>query len=548
MVLPIIIQIPIDISGQLYSNSISTQPLLDYIEVLNHDTQVQQWNIDHIDLLVQVATYKINMDKGIDHLFTQYVTLQKQSILQKVNIHIRNTLSTIFSHFTLPELSKQHKHVSVPFISVQTGGLNHILDNNIMFSLLVSSFLCYIFKENTPLVLSRKVLDRPHIDQSGGDCPLPMGNLVNDPIPRLPSMRMEYHTKYMFRRSNISIDEKDLDRGRDVSRRSVLLITVVSNRFQCYVKVSNNPKFMEDYLFESEIYDYFRSLRYSDSDDLYQIARHVINFHGSNIVKKSIGWLPINIELNNGDDVKCKIDLKNIRYLTSQPSFIYMCTEYDPRFSIFRYVIDSRDTPKIFKGYYTIVEILGKLNYVCTFYHGDLHSSNIMINENCSRCKFFDFDCSGLYGEKDYSNLDVISAFSRDIGTYDRLKTVHEENCEWSRNFYFFFDCYRLLTSILIDLPLDISYIEKHPRRFQKTITNQLISFTPLQIIKELCKEPEWSEFVKSDPRSMSFSHFYTYLYDKQLQTSKDKQEIDIYNHYFNDLKKVSSIFSVLFS
>ena len=84
MSIPKIIQIPIDNSGQLYLNSIPSQPLLDYIKVLNHDTTVQQWNIDNIDLLVKVATSNINTNMGIDHLFTKDVTTVKNSILLKL--------------------------------------------------------------------------------------------------------------------------------------------------------------------------------------------------------------------------------------------------------------------------------------------------------------------------------------------------------------------------------------------------------------------------------------------------------------------------------
>jgi hypothetical protein len=321
-----------------------------------------------------------------------------------------------------------------------------------------------------------------------------------------------------------------------------MLITVVSNRFQCFVKLSNNPYYIDDYTFESNIYDYFRSVRYSeDADYDRSISENVINFHGSSLVKKSGNWLPINIELNDGDDVKCKIDLRYTRYIDKRNQFIYLCTEYDPEFSIFQNVINSSSVSRIFNGYYTIVEVLGRLNNTFRFYHGDLHSGNIMVNSDCTRCKFFDFDMSGLYGEEEFANNDVITSFSRDTPSYNRLIKLHLSNCEWSRNFYFFMDSYRLLISILFRFIPDIVFIREHPDYFNKIITNNIISFKPIEIIEEIYKFPEWIHFMETDPESINFNNFAIYLHNSGKYD-------DVYNKYYHDIKKIELIFNTLFT
>ena len=69
--------------------------------------------------------------------------------------------------------------------------------------------------------------------------------------------------------------------------------------------------------------------------------------------------------------------------------------------------------------------MLSALNREFTFFHGDLHIGNVLINTDRTRCKFFDFDFSGCLGRRKLENTKLLLAHCRDQPLYDRLYKLY---------------------------------------------------------------------------------------------------------------------------
>ena len=99
--------------------------------------------------------------------------------------------------------------------------------------------------------------------------------------------------------------------------------------------------------------------------------------------------------------------LKNIKlyiesigkHLLKQYTFFYMiirdASGLEPPLKIYKELIRINKIT----AYKNILDILGKLNYHCGFYHGDLKNDNVFSNPDGTEIKFFDFDFGGIINQ-----------------------------------------------------------------------------------------------------------------------------------------------------
>ena len=126
----------------------------------------------------------------------------------------------------------------------------------------MSGLLCYVFRDETLEVLSRRVyyIFSVEPDYQGGASEryVPPGpRQSRNPTRR----RMNWHMRLL----QINGMDNDDRTGGKIPRRIVLLVTLVSKFFQCFVKISNNQNYNMDYVTEVEVNDYFRSVRLDPS-------------------------------------------------------------------------------------------------------------------------------------------------------------------------------------------------------------------------------------------------------------------------------------------
>lgn len=544
MTVPTEISFPMLHGGNLIYRGISPQCLLDFITLLNHDGDLQQWLIEsQVDILA-ISIYNIRVydqpksldDTGLDTpdryplvdvfqpLDEATIRELRESLHSGIREHIESTIPTQkpitpeFSHIT-PDTHH----------SIQVMGGSRM--SSPFLNILVSAFLYYIFRDHTATVIVRRVYritESLDFQLAGASSSIPPG-----PAPsRLPTRK-----RMNWRRTALQINTVDNDTDR-IPRRIVFLVTLVSKFFQCFVKASNNLDYTNDYILEAEVYDYFRSVRQDpDSTEAQrQASNWVTEFHGSGLARRSGTTLPINLELGGGRTKQkaCKISLEGLRYTPLPNLFFYLATGFDIDYVAFGDVIRARHFTAIHKGFTTIVTTLGQLNREFRFFHGDLHPDNMLIHTDQTRCKCFDFDFSGCLGRPELENMKVLRIHSPNHRVYLEFAPLYTENSDKFAGFLSFYDTLRLWIGIVLTMNIPHELLPG----LDITIQNVYLEYNTTDILDEIKKLPEYQAYIPSadDTTPITIHNFMRWL--RSNQPSRD-----IYNRYFCNLARVWNMY-----
>jgi serine/threonine protein kinase len=161
---------------------------------------------------------------------------------------------------------------------------------------------------------------------------------------------------------------------------------------------------------------------------------------------------------------------------------------------------DNNDT-RSYEAFKKTMKAVQELNTKVGFFHGDLHTDNVLIRENGEDIKLFDFDFSALLGKQIISNNLLLYNL-----TWKPCAYVVNEDCtlfieenhvvkvqpkidktEFNiNNFMFIFDYFRLLFSILKKRIIsDKTFSDKTDREFEKRSKKILVWYTNLDKKKE---------------------------------------------------------------
>lgn len=525
------ITIPIYQTGNLIYQGIPLTSVEDFITLLNDNPQVQHWLVQHRDLVIQTSQRNVTVryqtnykTQPITCLFSPELGRFSQVIVSKLASKIRHYLSSFTAAtFTSPT---QIDPTPQPQLGLAYGGSD--IPNLMMVQLITACFLVFLLKTKLTTVLSQVVFPRSTTKVGGGEIP---------PAPALS--RLPDRTRANWRRRALQINWVDNDNLEidSIPRRIVLLVTMVSNFFQFYLKVSNNHSYTTSYVMEAEIYDYFRSIRLDPSTPLStrQLAQSVTEFHGSNVATRSRQTLPVNIELStNRRRAKAyKVSLAGLTYSSQPKVFFYLATGHDVDYVTLDNKLPTDSNRQLTECYRTIISTLTQLNETFRFFHGDLHLQNILIHTDRSRCKFFDFDFSSCMGRPELSNTKLFE-YKGVIGK-DRFLKLYRDNDDWLVGFLCFYDAYRLFISINLNNPhgMDTLYGLDTP------IRNRFIDCNTNQIVAEIQKLPDWIAFLRNvrelgESNSMeNFCKWYRYF----------KFGRDVFNRFFCELSQVEVIY-----
>lgn len=299
-------------------------------------------------------------------------------------------------------------------------------------------------------------------------------------------MNYDIEIESFFRRTGVRLPLVNINRltVQDLSldeRRSVYRVLDGGNATLFVMKISGNTEYIQDYEHESRIYERFNQIKAdSRSGDRVQ---YVVDYYGGGYTvatSPSVNNLQVNIQYTvNGVTRQTDITMANdnnlITHFATNNRFYYLLTHFDNNFRSWHDVYDDVILTNINIAnwiqttYQTITISLGEYNSRYGFYHGDLHTGNILVNEAGDECRFFDFDFSGfLCGYKNSPAIPSPKFATYTEGYYrsapsdqlDSIKIYWDnfannilKNCNQdSKNFMFLFDSLRLYVFILIDV------------------------------------------------------------------------------------------------
>jgi serine/threonine protein kinase len=161
---------------------------------------------------------------------------------------------------------------------------------------------------------------------------------------------------------------------------------------------------------------------------------------------------------------------------------------------------DNNDT-RSYEAFKKTMKAVQELNTKVGFFHGDLHTDNVLIRENGEDIKLFDFDFSALLGKQIISNNLLFYNLTWKPCAYvvneDCTLFIEENNVvkvqpkidktEFNiNNFMFIFDYFRLLFSILKKRIIsDKTFSDKTDLEFEKRSKKILVWYTNLDKKKE---------------------------------------------------------------
>jgi serine/threonine protein kinase len=158
---------------------------------------------------------------------------------------------------------------------------------------------------------------------------------------------------------------------------------------------------------------------------------------------------------------------------------------------------DNNDT-RSYEAFKKTMKAVQELNTKVGFFHGDLHTDNVLIRENGEDIKLFDFDFSALLGKQIISNNLLFYNLTWKPCAYvneDCTLFIEENNVvkvqpkidktEFNiNNFMFIFDYFRLLFSILKKRRISDKIISDYPE-FENISRKILVWYTNLDKKKE---------------------------------------------------------------
>lgn len=197
----------------------------------------------------------------------------------------------------------------------------------------------------------------------------------------------------------------------------------------------------------------------------------VVKYIGSGVVKNNT----INI---NGTDITLdgykqdNPEIKDMQYLVLENTDRLGFVDFK------EYIDQNRSTQtNIFKVFNEIMRVIKKYNNEFGFFHGDLHTSNVKVKEDNGngniKVKLFDFDFAGIlnptpvissnimaYKLTDSNNQEIfqrssINSVSTNTESQSCEKVAMNKEYEYTKNFMYVFDYYRLLFSTLLELQIE---------------------------------------------------------------------------------------------
>jgi hypothetical protein len=225
---------------------------------------------------------------------------------------------------------------------------------------------------------------------------------------------------------------------------------------------------------------------------------------------------------------------------------------------------DNNDT-RSYEAFKKTMKAVQELNTKVGFFHGDLHTDNVLIRENGEDIKLFDFDFSALLGDnKIISNNLLLYNLTWKPCTYvvnEECTLFIEENnvvkvqpkidkTDFNINeFMFIFDYFRLLFSILKKRRISYEIISDYPE-FENISRNIILWYTNL----DKTKDNDWNchfkgnvflpiyNFIRSDKEHIKktneeLNKQYKEFQQKILQGKFVKTESDMSSFFDNEIK-----------
>lgn len=244
-----------------------------------------------------------------------------------------------------------------------------------------------------------------------------------------------FYIYYLVRKDRekiIYLDNNDKRRG----------IIRIDNKI---VKISNNTNYTGGYEIESYIY------RYLGND------KNIVKCYNSKWCYAYKFRDNYFLKLNTQSE-KLWVSISNDN---QNKKFFYMVLSFDPMYIPLCDLIDLYKTRlgrreiirSAIKG---ILKVIYKLNTKHGFYHGDLHTGNVLINKTTQDIKLYDFDFSGIL-----NNVYNTSFVDYNEGSSEAKRLINlflTKRGKRAQKFMFFADVYKLIASLIF---YDLRYLGK---------------------------------------------------------------------------------------
>jgi hypothetical protein len=216
-----------------------------------------------------------------------------------------------------------------------------------------------------------------------------------------------------------------------------------------------------------------------------------------------------------------------------------------------------------YKAFKKTMIAVQELNTKVGFFHGDLHTDNVLIRENGEDIKLFDFDFSALLGKQIISNNLLLynltwkpcAHVNEDCTLFIEENNVVKvqpkiDKTDFNINeFMFIFDYFRLLFSILKKRRISYEIISDYPE-FENISRNIILWYTNL----DKTKDNDWNchfkgnvflpiyNFIRSDKEHIKktneeLNKQYKEFQQKILQGKFVKTESDMSSFFDNEIK-----------
>jgi serine/threonine protein kinase len=173
------------------------------------------------------------------------------------------------------------------------------------------------------------------------------------------------------------------------------------------------------------------------------------------------------------------------------------------------------------------------LNRDVGFFHGDLHTDNVLINTNGDDVKLFDFDFSALLGKQIISNNLLLYnlTWKQCNNDNEECKVFIEENNVVKvqpsiekmmfdiNKFIFIFDYFRLLFSILKKRRISDETFSDYPEF--EIISKNILLWYNTELIKN--KDYDWNKYFEGNV----FLPIYNFIQANKEHNKKNKEEIN---------------------
>ena len=532
--------IPLYNNSTLIKSSIEIDAISDLIDIINNNPSFQDWILDNIPSILKtlLQSYRCQDTKKIYKLADLFTfNLDDDINLQGLPVLdldlIERFTDNVPEAYKVPDLPESYfqqemtSHFGNTRVGVAYGGAAQL--GTSILGILGAIFITRMFS-NSNDEDDKPVVSRPH-HSSPVQVPIPVPKPVPKPVP----------------------DKIKVLGPNDDNRRIVMGVQNTHTNFRFCVKYTNNSGYIDQYKKEAKVYRFFSDkLRDSKSKEETHYLDKVVKYYGSGASIISNGSIKVTYHnpVSNTDITIRDVPITriyNISGLTNNKHGFYMCTEWIQTNKFTEYSKISNGNI-VSTAYSTIISNLGYLNHTYGFYHADLHRDNVFVSYDGRDCKFFVFDFSGVIGEVNNTTfLDMFGCLDFD---YDDINTTHlQDNFLYSsakwKNFFYFFDVYRLYIAVMITLKdtnlsnsplntfvadnkslrLPISSIHKVLYCLNNIPTSHGIDMRRLSVkIKDKLFQHRWDDIFNNYYCALDISYYiYNYLTSNRLHGVTEK-------------------------